>query len=165
MTQADAGISKLRGDFDRKEGSGMRNTRITLVMVVVAAVFALTGCTEKKETTTAKDVAQEAKETAGAAKKYTEEQRTEYMAAVERRLDQYNEDIQALRMKAENMSGEARQAAENQIKTLQEKRDAANQRLQEMKSASSDAWMDMKDGMDKAMGDLSDAYKRAAGQY
>ena len=106
-----------------------------------------------------------AKEAYDATKAYTQEQMQAFLEQTETRLAEYKKAIDQLQAKAEQLGGEAKAKAEQQLTALLQKRDEVSEKLKELSSSSGSAWEQIKSGIDAAMEDLANAYKKAAAEF
>ena len=142
-----------------------------LAMMLVLALGALAGCGENEQTqskpsaVSKEDVKKEAKEAYDATKAYTQEQMQAFREQTETRLTEYKKDIDQLQAKAENLGGDAKAKAEQQLTALHQKRDEVSEKLKELSSSSGNAWKELKSGIDASMEDLGNAYKKAAAEF
>jgi chromosome segregation ATPase len=139
--------------------------------MLMSALAALPGCGEKEQTqsrpanVSKEDVKEEAKEAYDATKAYTREQMQSFREQTETRLAEYNDDIDQLQVKVEELGGDAKAKAEQQLTALGQKRDEVSEKLKDLSSSSGDAWEQLKSGIDAAMDDLGNAYKEAVAEF
>ena len=142
-----------------------------LAIMLLPALGVLPGCGEKEQTqskpsaVSKEDVKKEAKEAYDATKAYTQEQMQAFREQTETRLTEYKKDIDQLQAKAENLGGDAKAKAEQQLTALHQKRDEVSEKLKELSSSSGTAWEQLKSGIDAAMEDLGNAYKKPAAGF
>ena len=146
-------------------------TRGLLAIMLLAPLGALGGCGEKEQTqgksatVSKEDVKKEAKEAYDATKAYTQEQMQTFREQSETRLVGYKKEIDQLQAKAEELGGDAKAKAEQQLTALRQKRDEVSEKLKELSSSSGNAWDQVKSGIDAALEDLGNAYKKAAAEF
>jgi uncharacterized protein YicC (UPF0701 family) len=70
-----------------------------------------------------------------------------------------------LEAKAQHAKVEVKKKYEDQLKTLQEKREKMGQKLDQIDTASEDAWKDIKEGVDSAWQSLNEAIKKARSHF
>ena len=142
-----------------------------LLAVMLLVPGGLVGCGDKdqpegkSETVSSDDVKKEVKEAYEATSAYTEEQMQAVRKQMETKLDEYGKEIDQLQAKAEQMKGEAKAKAEQQLSALREKQDAVAEKVKELGSSSGNAWEQIKSGVDAAMEDLGNAYKKVAAEF
>ena len=130
-----------------------------------------TGCGKKEqdqsktEKVSAEDVKEKTMEAYDATKAYTQEQMKAFHEQMKTRLAEYNDDIDKLQAKMEELGGDARAKAEQQMTELRQKRDDVSNKLQELGSSSGNAWEQLKSGIDAAMEDLGNAYKKVLAEF
>ena len=145
--------------------------RGVLVIALLLAFGLLSGCSEKEqaqsepESVSKEDVKKEVKEAYDTAKAYTQEQMQAFGKQTESRLAEFKKEIDELQAKAEDLEGDAKARAEQQLTALRQKRDEVSEKLKELSSSSGNAWEHLKSGIDEAMEDLGDAYKKAAAEF
>lgn len=93
------------------------------------------------------------------------EQKEAYQGKMEAQLQEWGAKIDALTAKAEQASADAKAKYQEQIQTLQTKREAAQTKLNELKNASGDAWEDMKTGIESAWSDLKQTVDSAVEKF
>ena len=142
-----------------------------LAIMLLLAMGTLSGCGDNEQTqskpaaVTKEDVKKEAKEAYDTTKAYTQEQMQAFREQTEARLAEYEQEIDQLQAKAENLGGDAKAKAEQQLTALHQKRDEVSEKLKELSSSSGTAWEQLKSGIDAAMEDLGNAYKKAAAGF
>ena len=80
-------------------------------------------------------------------------------------LKKTDAEIDKLQAEADEASGDAKIAYEEEIDNLKEKRAAAAKQLDELGDASADSWDDAKEGFTEAYKALYDAYKEALANF
>jgi chromosome segregation ATPase len=142
-----------------------------LAIMLVLAPGALSGCGEKEQaqskpaTVSKADVKKETKEAYDATKVYSQEQMQAFREQTETRLAEYKKEIDQLQAKAEQLGGDAKAKAEQQLTALRQKQDEVSEKLKELGSSSESAWGQIKSGIEAAMEDLGNAYKKAAAEF
>ena len=140
-----------------------------IMLLLVMGVF--TGCGENEQDrsktgkVSGEDVKEEAMEAYDTTKAYTQEQMQAFHEQMVTRLAKYNDDIDQLQVKVEELGGDAKVKAEQQLTALRQKRDEVSEKLKELSSSSGDAWEQLKSGIDAAMDDLGNAYKKAVAEF
>ena len=142
---------------------------LTIMLMLAMGVF--TGCSKKEqdqgktEKVTAEDVKEKTMEAYDATKAYTQEQMKAFHEQMKTRLAEYNDDIDKLQAKVEELGGDAKAKAEQQMTELRQKRDDVSNKLQELASSSGNAWEQLKSGIDAALDDLGNTYKKVAAEF
>lgn len=77
----------------------------------------------------------------------------------------WNVERNKLEAKAQHAKVEVKKKFEEQLKTLQEKREKMSQKLDQVDTASEDAWKDIKEGVDNAWKSLNEAIKKARSHF
>jgi TolA-binding protein len=137
--------------------------------VVLVAVFAV-GCGQKEQAAnegkaTSDQVTQEVKESAEAAKTYTQEHKDQYLADMEEQLKQYQIKIDQLKKKAELAEEDSKASLEENVQKLEKQQQVAKERLAELKGSSEKAWTDLMTGTDAAMSELKKTYESIVAEY
>ena len=140
-------------------------------LLALMLLLALSGCGENEQTqakpaiVSKEDVKKEAKDAYDTTKAYTREQMQAFREQTETRLAEYGKEIDQLQAKAEQLGGDAKAKAEQQLTALRQKRDAVSEKLTELGSAGGNAWEQIKSGIEAALEDLGNAYKKAAAEF
>ena len=77
----------------------------------------------------------------------------------------WNIERNKLEAKAKQAKVDVKKKFEEQLKTLQEKREKMGQKLDQIDTASEDAWKDIKAGVDSAWQSLNEAIKKARSHF
>lgn len=80
--------------------------------------------------------------------------REQFVINLKNQLDELNNDIKKIELKAESVRENAKEKIQLRIKKLQHKRDAALTKIQEIKNSSDDAWQDLKQGTENVLESL-----------
>jgi TolA-binding protein len=142
-----------------------------LAIMLLLTVGTFSGCGEKEQDlsnlgkVSKEDVKEEAMEAYSATKAYTREQMQAFHEQMKTRLSEYNDDIDQLQVKVEELGGDAKIKAEQQMTALRQKRDEASKKLQELSSSGENSWEQLKSGIDAVMEDLGTAYKKVAAEF
>ena len=142
-----------------------------LLAVMLLVPWTLSGCGDKDQpqsksgTVSGEDVKKEAKEAYETTKAYTQEQMQAVRKQMETKLDEYGEDIDKLQAKAEQLEGDAKAKAEQQLTALRQKRDAVAEKVKELGASSGSAWEQLKSGIDAAMEELANTYKKVVAEF
>ena len=96
-----------------------------------------------------------------------EPSREDYQAEIQVRLDELNQQIEALKTEAEQMIGEEINAEDinRAIAELEAQADVAAQELQALGAASAEAWEDFKPGLEAALDELEKAFEEARANF
>jgi cell division septum initiation protein DivIVA len=147
-------------------------TFVTKWMAILLLVLgALASCGEKDQTqsksatVSKEDVKQKTRQAYSAAKGYTQEQVQAFREQTENKLTEYKKKIDQLQAKAEELGGDAKAKAEQQLAVVRQKRDNVSEKLKDLSSSGGNAWEQIKSGVDTAMDDLASAYKNAAAEF
>jgi Skp family chaperone for outer membrane proteins len=158
-----------------KATGGVQMKRVMFARVFLAVMllvpWALSGCGDKDQpqskpgTVSSDDVKKEAREAYEATKAYTQEQMQAVRKQMETKLDEYGKEIDQLQAKAEQLEGDAKAKAEQQLTALRQKRDAVAEKVKELGSSSGSAWEQLKSGIDAAMEELANTYKKVVAEF
>jgi uncharacterized coiled-coil DUF342 family protein len=88
-----------------------------------------------------------------------------YQKKLEAQLDEWNTEIDKLKIKADKAEADVQLEYYKQIDELRSMQEAASSKLAELKAASDDAWEDLKAGMDSTWDTLGNALKSANSRY
>jgi len=88
-----------------------------------------------------------------------------YEKKLQTQLDDWSTEIDKLKAKADKAKDNAKLEYQEQIESLNLKRQEAQGKLKELKEASGDAWEDIKSGVDLAWNSLSEAVKSATSRF
>src|SRR5436190_2196107 len=138
---------------------------------VTAALLALlVGCsrTDQSEKSkkpdqpvTAREARQQYQESVTAAKNYVAESKDEFVAAMDRKLQELDGRIRQLGQKSESYKDDAKAQAEQTLTALREQRNLVSGKFEEMKKASTERWNEAKASFFSAMGELEKACDNA----
>ena len=91
--------------------------------------------------------------------------RKEYTEALKSKLDEWNQKIDDLEAKGEEVDADMRAQYRKQIQELKRRRDETEQKLNQLQDAGDEAWEDLKDGADEAWDALESALDRAKSRF
>ncbi len=140
-----------------------RATILTAVMVALMVAIPLVGPALGE--TTSEDLAKETKEAFEAFKAYMIDQQNDAVAHGKALLKKPDAEIDKLEAGADEASGDAKVAYEEEIENLKEKRAEAAKKLDALGDASADSWDDAKEGFTEAYKALYDAYEEAVANF
>lgn len=89
----------------------------------------------------------------------------EYIQFLHRKLDEWNADIDRLRLKADIIEAEKKADLQSQIDMLKSKRRDVEERLSDLTSAGAEALEDMKSGLDLAWEATNNAFQSAVSRF
>jgi uncharacterized coiled-coil DUF342 family protein len=89
----------------------------------------------------------------------------EYFTMMESQIKKWDAEVDKLRARSAQMSADARDKYDEQLKAMRANRDAAYKKLQEMRTASESAWQNMQAGMDSAWASMKNALDKASSQF
>lgn len=91
--------------------------------------------------------------------------REEFVRRMHSRLDKWNNDIDALLARREEIDQSLRAELGLKVEDLRKRRDEAKQQLEAVEKASESAWQDMKAGLELAWEAVSEAIESARSRY
>ncbi len=89
----------------------------------------------------------------------------EFMLKIHSKLDQCNNEIDALVAKVDQTEEQVQTEFRKQIETLHSKREEAHKKLHEVEQASESAWGDMKMGIEMAVDNIDEAINLAKSRF
>jgi len=89
------------------------------------------------------------------------DKRTAYVERLSAQMVEWDNEIERLRDKAKNHTGDAQSDYSQAIAALQAKRDEAALKLQGISTASDDEWEDLKQGTEQVWGEVSSILRDA----
>jgi hypothetical protein len=87
--------------------------------------------------------------------------REKALGKMERKLDDWGDEVEKLRGKADRLGSEAKGKFQEQVEELRVKQESARQRLQELRKAGGEAWEDLQAGAEAALDDLKKTLEKA----
>jgi hypothetical protein len=136
------------------------------VLMLVGLSLSLSAC-EKREhkaesdKVSSREVQQKVTDAMQTAADYAKQEKDDYVASVQKEMDEARQDIERLKAKAKTASAKAKVEIERDIKTAETKWQAAEQKLQELKAASVESWKSLRAGMDKAVEDVKQFFAKS----
>ncbi len=138
--------------------------RTTKQPVVTAAFLALfVGCSQTDQSekskkadqpVTAREARQQYQDSVAAAKNYVVESKDEFVAAMDRKLQELDGKIRQLGQKSASYKDDAKAQAEQTLAALRAQRNLVSEKFEEMKKASAERWNEAKTGFFSAVGEL-----------
>ena len=80
--------------------------------------------------------------------------REHYQEQIESTLDEWGEEIDKIRKKADRLGAEARGKYREQIEDLRARQETARKKLEDLKRSGGEAWEDLRSGADAALDEL-----------
>lgn len=80
--------------------------------------------------------------------------REHYQEQIESKLNEWGEEIEQLRKKADKLGGDAREKYKEQIEELRARQETARKKLEDMKRTGGEAWEDFRSGAEAALDEL-----------
>ena len=143
--------------------------RILVILLALILLVLFVGCGEQKQATTqikesettVEDVTNDANELVEVTKAYTLEQRKVYEQQLAQTIEEYSQEISALKNQMIILKGEAKAEMQQTLDTLHTNLNNMKSEVQQMKTASDSAWEELKEGLEKAEKDLSEGFSNA----
>jgi uncharacterized coiled-coil DUF342 family protein len=80
--------------------------------------------------------------------------REHYQEQIESKLNEWGEEIEQLRKKADKLGGDAREKYKEQIEELRARQETARKKLEDLKRTGGEAWEDFRSGAEAALDEL-----------
>jgi hypothetical protein len=93
------------------------------------------------------------------------EDKKSYLEKLAAQLQQWDKDIDALKIKADKAKAEAKIEILKQIDELRAQKQTAQSRLTELQAAGDEAWDELKAGAEKSWTELKGAFKTALSKF
>lgn len=113
----------------------------------------------------AQNVQDQFKNAATTAKTYVVENKDEFIAAMNKKLQELDGKIEELAKKSEPYKDDAKVQADKALAALREQRQAVNAQFEKAKQAGGDAWEDIKSNCALAMAELEKAYENVKAKF
>ena len=91
--------------------------------------------------------------------------RDEFVSKIHSKLDQCNNEIDALVAKVDQTEEQVKTELRSHIEALHNKREEVHKKLEEVEQASESAWEDMKIGIETAVGSIGEAINLAKSRF
>lgn len=91
--------------------------------------------------------------------------RDEYVRKMQAKLQEWNEEIDILGAKANEVAADLRNEYGEQIETLKAKQEAARQKIDELQQSGEGAWEDLKSGLELAKSAIGEALDSAWSRF
>ena len=112
-----------------------------------------------------KEAAEETKEAVETASNWTKEKMDEYLGKMGEQLNGFNDKFKDLAVKAEGLTGDAKEKFKEQFAALTEKKDAAAKEMEALKDTSGDAWTVTKERFEAVMKDIKALYDKMIAEF
>lgn len=80
--------------------------------------------------------------------------REHYQEQIESKLNEWGEEIEQIRKKADKLGGDAREKYKEQIEELRTRQETARKKLEDLKRTGGEAWEDFRSGAEAALDEL-----------
>jgi hypothetical protein len=91
--------------------------------------------------------------------------REKVLGRMERKLDDWGDEVEKLRVKADRLGSEAKGKFQEQAEELRVKQESARQKLHELRKAGGEAWEDLQGGAEAALDDLKKTLEKAVKKW
>jgi len=91
--------------------------------------------------------------------------REKILGRMERKLDDWGDEVEKLRVKADRLGSEAKGKFQEQAEELRVKQESARQKLHELRKAGGEAWEDLQGGAEAALDDLKKTLEKAVKKW
>jgi hypothetical protein len=91
--------------------------------------------------------------------------REKVLGRMERKLDDWGDEVEKLRVKADRLGSEAKGKFQEQAEELRVKQESARQKLRELRKAGGEAWEDLQGGAEAALDDLKKTLEKAVKKW
>jgi outer membrane protein assembly factor BamE (lipoprotein component of BamABCDE complex) len=136
-------------------------------LAVLAGAWLMAGCDQANHTdqdvspgtnVTARELKKEVREAVDASKNYAAQNKDQFVASMEKKLQALDEKIAELGAKGETLTDQARAESAEALAALKKQREQLGVKFDEVKESSQAAWEDVKAGFESAYADLEKAY-------
>ena len=139
-------------------------------MLMLAVLFAATGCDQKPAVqtpgkVTSEDVRRDAGQAVKTAAEYSQQTKEEFQRDLDARLTELDAKIAKLREKGRDLKDNAKANWDRKMTELETKRDAARAKLDEVGHSSAEAWKDVQKGAQSAWDELDKAFRDASREF
>jgi uncharacterized coiled-coil DUF342 family protein len=90
--------------------------------------------------------------------------REHHLEQIESKLNEWGEEIEKIRKKADKLGAEARGKYQEQIEDLRTRQETARKKLEELKRTGGEAWEDLRSGAEAALDELKKGVEGAVGK-
>ena len=91
--------------------------------------------------------------------------RDKVLGRMERKLDDWGDEVEKLRVKADRLGSEAKGKFQEQAEELRVKQESARQKLHELRKAGGEAWEELQGGAEAALDDLKKTLEKAVKKW
>lgn len=88
-----------------------------------------------------------------------------YVQKLQAQLDEWKNELERLRIKADQADAEARIEYQKQVNELEARREEMRKHSEKVMQASEDSWKDMKQAADNAWREFDTAFRRALDRF
>lgn len=137
--------------------------RMTIFISMLLIGSTVIGCRRKEDGSETKlsEVGEKVGAAADKAIEKAREMRDEFVDKMSTELDNFQPEIDKLKAKIKDASGDAKVELQKALDTLDETSTVAREKLVEMREKAPEKWKDFRDEVDKSVQDAKDAYEAA----
>ena len=93
------------------------------------------------------------------------EDKKSYLQKLAQQLQDWDGEMEALKLKADEAKSGARAEFQKQLEELRAKRDTAQKKFQELQEAGDEAWDEIKAGLEKSWGEMRTSFRSAVNKF
>src|SRR4051812_36767024 len=123
----------------------------TKAQLILLSTLVLAGCSNEQADKTTTTTATEVKDTATATKRYVVENKDEFVASMNKQLQNLDAKISALGKKSGEYKDDAKVQADKALASLRGQREAVQAQFEKVKQAGGEAWNGARAGFSSAM--------------
>lgn len=132
---------------------------VHVLLLLLALSLSLGACQQREEkassgAVTSEEVQRKVTDAMETAADYAKQEKDEYVAKVQKEMDETRRDIERLKSKGKTASAKTKAEIDRDIRAAEAKWNVAEEKLQQVKAASAESWKNLRSGMDKAVDDV-----------
>ena len=136
------------------------------MLIIFTLLFACGGNdSDQKEKLYMEDIKKEAKDALDTAKKFTQQEKDQYLKNMNSQLDSLKLDIANLKKDAQGASESTKQKMDQQIQTMESQVDSLEKKIENFGATTGKAWSDFVTGANKSLKDLQNAIDKAKERF
>ncbi len=139
-------------------------------LLILSGLLAASGCQQKSvEQTpgkvTSDDVRRDADQAIHTAAEFSRQTKEEFQKGLQARLEEFDSQIERLREKGRDLTGDAKANWDRKLAELATKREAAGAQVDEIARSSAEAWKDVQKGAQSAWDELDKTFHDVAREF
>ncbi len=136
------------------------------ILIIFTIVFSCGGNdSEQKEKLSMEDIKKEATDALDVAKKFTQQEKDEYLKKMNNQIDTLKQDIANLKKDAQGASDSTKQKIDQQIQAMESQVDSLEKKIENFGTTTGKAWSDFVTGANKSLKELQDAMDKAKERF